>query len=52
MADTIMVRCAKCGYLIGEVSYVPGMQKVGCPKCGKTTIVKIKDDGAVETWKW
>jgi phage FluMu protein Com len=47
MADTIIVRCYKCGEKIGEVTFIPGDQKVGCPKCGAQTDVTIKKDGSV-----
>ena len=49
MADTIIVRCAHCGALIGEITFVPGTQRLGCPSCDKMTIVDIYESGRVET---
>ncbi len=48
MADTIIVRCYKCGHKIGEITFVSGEQRVGCPECGAQTDVKIDDKGRVK----
>jgi hypothetical protein len=48
MADTIIVRCAYCGQKIGEITFVPGTQTVGC-KCKGITKVTIYNDGSVKT---
>ncbi len=49
MAETIIVRCYSCGHEIGRISYVPGSQKIGCPKCGAKTDVRIDKNGNVYT---
>ncbi len=49
MAETIIVRCAYCGEKIGEITFVPGSQVVGCPKCKGITKVTIYKDGSVDT---
>jgi phage FluMu protein Com len=48
MTDTIIVRCSYCGEKIGEVTFVPGSQNVGCPKCKGVTRVIILKDGSVK----
>ena len=50
MAETIIIRCTHCGEKIGDISYVPGEQRIGCPSCKKRTSVRIKKDGTVDTW--
>ncbi len=50
MAETIIVRCAYCGEKIGEISYVPGTQVIGC-QCERRTDVRITADGEVYTSK-
>ena len=35
MPDTIIIRCTHCGETIGEISYIAGTQRIGCPKCKK-----------------
>ena len=49
MADTIIIRCYKCGHEIGRVSYVPGKQRIGCQKCGAQTDVRVDENGKVYT---
>lgn len=51
MSDTIIVRCTHCGEKIGDITFVPGTQRIGCPKCGKRTEVVISKAGSVNTWK-
>ena len=48
MADTIIVHCYKCGNNLGEVTYIPGEQLIGCSNCGGQTKVRIKKDGSVD----
>jgi phage FluMu protein Com len=48
MADTIIVRCSYCGKHIGDVTFVPGTQEVGCPECKGVTRVIINKDGSVK----
>ena len=48
MADTITVRFSYCGNHIGEVTFVPGTQEVGCPECKGVTRVIIYKDGSVK----
>lgn len=48
MSDTIIVRCATCGKQIGEITFIRGNQKVGCPQCSAQTMVKIYSDGSVD----
>ncbi len=52
MAETIIVRCAHCGEKIGDITFVPGSQRIGCTKCGFSTLVKIHKDGSVVTNQW
>lgn len=49
MAETIIVRCSHCGEKIGEISYIPGKQVIGCPKCGYKTVVTIYENGQIKT---
>lgn len=51
MADTIIVRCTHCGEKIGEITFIPGIQRIGCPKCGKRTQVEIDEEGHINTYK-
>lgn len=50
MADTIIVRCPKCGTKVGEITFVPGSQQVGCPNCGFKIDVIIYKDGTVKIY--
>jgi len=49
MAETIIIRCCHCGEKIGEITYIPSEQELGCSKCGKRTFVIIKQDGKLIT---
>jgi phage FluMu protein Com len=49
MADTVIVRCSYCGEKIGEITFVPGSQTVGCPQCKGVTKVTISESGSVRT---
>ncbi|MCI1779247.1 MAG: hypothetical protein LKI53_04735 [Bacteroidales bacterium] len=51
MADTIIIRCTHCGEKIGEISYIPGEQFLGCPNCKKRTHVIIDSDGKLFTYR-
>jgi hypothetical protein len=49
MSDQITIRCATCGYEIGEITFVPGFQVIGCKRCSGATWVEITKDGEVNT---
>jgi len=45
------IYCYKCGQRVGEVNTkVPGKRRIGCPKCGGQTDVRVYGDGSIKTW--
>ena len=50
MSDYVIVRCVHCPFEAGKVPFIPGEQKIRCPECFRTTIVKIGKDGTLNTY--